>query len=77
MITRKKLSCSYRSLKDDRFIHTAQMYILLRKGDLDFRFPESTINLLVKLADYRHPFFSIRHPDAQLEVECTLPETQI
>ena len=60
----------------NRLTHTAQMQIPLGKGNLDFRFPESTVNLLVKLAFYLQPFSNIQGPDAKFEVERTLPETQ-
>ena len=52
------------------------MQILLGKGDLDFRFPESPVNLLVKLTLHLQPIISIHYPDAKLKIEGTLPETQ-
>ena len=60
---------SFRRPQNDRFIHTAQMQIPLGKGNLDFRFPETPVNLLVKLTFYLQPVISIHYPDAKLEVE--------
>jgi hypothetical protein len=42
--------------------------ISLRKGDLDIRFPETTVYCLVKLAFGLQPVVSIPYPDAKFEV---------
>ena len=50
------------------------MHIPLGKGNLDFRFPETPVNLLVKVAYDREPVISILYPDAKLKVKRALPE---
>jgi hypothetical protein len=53
----------------DRFIQTAQMQIPLRESNLDFCFPETSVNLLVKLTFDLYPIFGIQYPDAKLEIQ--------
>jgi hypothetical protein len=45
------------------------MQIPLGKGNLDFCFPKTPVNLLVKVTFYLQPVISILYPDAKLKVE--------
>jgi len=48
--TTRTLTYRFGRVKNDRFIQTAQMQAPLGKGNFDFCFPESAVNLLVKFA---------------------------
>lgn len=45
------------------------MQVPLGKGNLDFRFPETPVNLLVKFTCYLQPVVGIQYPDAKFEIE--------
>ena len=58
---KKTLSVSFLRPQSDQFIHTAQVEIPLGKGNLDVRFPESPINLLVKVTFCQQPIIGIQY----------------
>ena len=70
----RTLSGRFRRPQNDRFIQTAQVQFLLGKGNLEFRFPETPVNLQVNVTSYLQPVIRIQYPDAKLKVECALTE---